>query len=201
MATSRRAPAPADRKRDAARTREKILDAALVEFSEHGYAGARTAAIAERAGVNQQLISYYFDGKAGLAAALNERWRQISGGLNLSGLPLADILDNFLRYGMDNRAWTRLLAWQGLTGGDADDGDHDDFFTDIVAKIREHQRAGELADDLDPAYLVLVFFAAAMAPVVLPQVARRLTGQSTDSAEFLDAYSTQTRRILDHLRD
>jgi TetR/AcrR family transcriptional regulator len=32
-------PRSEDRKRDPARTRERILDAAHVEFSEHGYAG------------------------------------------------------------------------------------------------------------------------------------------------------------------
>jgi AcrR family transcriptional regulator len=39
-------PRSEDRKRDPARTRERILDAAHVEFSEHGYAGARISAIA-----------------------------------------------------------------------------------------------------------------------------------------------------------
>jgi TetR/AcrR family transcriptional regulator len=32
-------------------------EAAVTEFGEHGYAGARISAIASRAGVNQQLIS------------------------------------------------------------------------------------------------------------------------------------------------
>ena len=54
------------------------LDAAVVEFSEHGFSGARISAIAARAGVNQQLISYYFDGKEGLYRALQDRWRVIS---------------------------------------------------------------------------------------------------------------------------
>lgn len=43
-----------------------IFSAALAEFSEHGYAGARVARIAQRAGVNKQLIFYYFGSKAGL---------------------------------------------------------------------------------------------------------------------------------------
>jgi AcrR family transcriptional regulator len=56
-------------------------EAAVTEFGEHGYAGARISAIASRAGVNQQLISYYFDGE-GLYRALQDRWRTISASAN-----------------------------------------------------------------------------------------------------------------------
>jgi AcrR family transcriptional regulator len=75
MSQPRRSPRGQDRKRDPERTRERILDAAVVEFGEHGFAGARISAIAGRAGVNEQLISYYFDSKEGLYRTLQERWR------------------------------------------------------------------------------------------------------------------------------
>jgi TetR/AcrR family transcriptional regulator len=55
------------------RTRKNILRAAIREFSEHGMAGARTDAIAEKAKVNKALLYYYFKSKSGLyAAALEE---------------------------------------------------------------------------------------------------------------------------------
>jgi len=50
--------------------RDRILKAALREFSERGAAGTRTAAIAAAAGVNKQLIFYYFGSKAGLYEAV-----------------------------------------------------------------------------------------------------------------------------------
>jgi TetR/AcrR family transcriptional regulator len=53
-------------------TRARILDAALVEFSSNGLAGARTERIAEAAGVNKALIYYYFQGKDDLYAAALE---------------------------------------------------------------------------------------------------------------------------------
>lgn len=43
--------------------KEKILDAAEVAFAEGGYTGISVRDIAERAGVNQGLIRYYFDTK------------------------------------------------------------------------------------------------------------------------------------------
>lgn len=53
-------------------TRARILDAAIVEFSENGLAGARTEQIAGAAGVNKALLYYYFQGKDALYAAALE---------------------------------------------------------------------------------------------------------------------------------
>ena len=72
----RRSPAAHERRRDAERTRQALLDAALTEFAAKGRTGARVSEIAGRAGVNKQLISYYFGGKDGLYRALVEGWQR-----------------------------------------------------------------------------------------------------------------------------
>lgn len=46
--------------------RERILDAAITEFAARGHDGATWRRIAERAGVNQGLIRFYFEDKEGL---------------------------------------------------------------------------------------------------------------------------------------
>jgi len=61
------------RSRDADRTQQKILRAAMGEFAGHGFGGARIDAIAERAGVNKKLIYYYFEGKDELFLAVLEQ--------------------------------------------------------------------------------------------------------------------------------
>ncbi len=61
------------RSRDADRTREEILRAAMAEFAGHGFGGARMEAIAERSGVNKKLIYYYFAGKDELFLAVLEQ--------------------------------------------------------------------------------------------------------------------------------
>src|SRR5487761_1719658 len=58
------------------KTRERILRAALHEFSAHGLAGARTDAIAESAKVNKALLYYYFKNKESLYAAAFEEVMQ-----------------------------------------------------------------------------------------------------------------------------
>ena len=61
-------------------TRDRILRAAIHEFSEHGLAGARTGAIASAARVNKALLYYYFRDKESLyAAALEEVAGKVAG--------------------------------------------------------------------------------------------------------------------------
>src|SRR2546430_11622753 len=52
--------------RDPERTRERILAAALGEFSTKGFAGARVAVIARRARINKRILYHYFGDKAGV---------------------------------------------------------------------------------------------------------------------------------------
>lgn len=53
----------------AAKTRRRILAAAVREFSRSGLAGARTEQIAQAAGVNKALLYYYYRSKEDLYAA------------------------------------------------------------------------------------------------------------------------------------
>jgi AcrR family transcriptional regulator len=201
MSQPRRSPRAQDRKRDPERTRERILDAAVVEFGEHGFAGARISAIARRAGVNEQLISYYFDSKEGLYGALQQRWQLISAGASRPELPIAEVVAAFLRLNIEQRSFARLLAWDGLAHTGSDAVEPDEYFTEMVEELRRRQQAGELADDLDPAYVLLILFAAALAPTVIPQIARRLTGLSADSPTFQAAYAEQLRHVVERLAD
>jgi len=58
------------RKRDREATQNKLIKAGLEIFSKHGFDAATTQMVAKKAGVNEALISRYFDGKSGLLAAI-----------------------------------------------------------------------------------------------------------------------------------
>jgi AcrR family transcriptional regulator len=60
-------------KRNPERTKELIHKAALTEFSEHGYGGARVDMIAERAGVNKRMLYHYYGNKDDLFLYVLER--------------------------------------------------------------------------------------------------------------------------------
>jgi AcrR family transcriptional regulator len=59
-------------KRNADRTREKILRAAIGEFATHGYSGARVERIRQRARANTRMIYHYFGDKRRLYVAVLE---------------------------------------------------------------------------------------------------------------------------------
>ncbi|BEP68657.1 MULTISPECIES: TetR/AcrR family transcriptional regulator [unclassified Variovorax] len=52
--------------------RQRLMDAAIVEFSEKGFEGTSVLAIARRADVKQPLLNYHFGGKEGLWRAVVE---------------------------------------------------------------------------------------------------------------------------------
>lgn len=55
-----------------AETRDRILRAAIEQFAQHGFAGARVDAICAAAEVNQRMVYHYFVDKAGLYLAALE---------------------------------------------------------------------------------------------------------------------------------
>lgn len=71
--------------RDPERTATTILAAAVQEFAEKGYGGARVDAIAERSGANKRMIYHYFGDKEALYLAVLE---QIYAGIRSAELQL-----------------------------------------------------------------------------------------------------------------
>ncbi|HEX9356923.1 MAG TPA: TetR/AcrR family transcriptional regulator [Streptosporangiaceae bacterium] len=193
----RRAPAGASRQRDAERSRQALLAAALDEFSVRGYAGTRVADIARRAGVNKQLINYYFGSKEGLYLALQRSWLDREESFAPPDLPLADLVVRYLTDSLDDPRSLRLLLWRGLADDSAPDagrGRQGD-----VDGVTRRQGSGEVAGDLDPAAVLLAGMGMVAAPVAMPQVARELFGVDPSSAEFRECYTEQLRRIVAHL--
>jgi AcrR family transcriptional regulator len=58
------------RPRDREASTQKLLEAGVEIFSQHGYDAATTRMVAKRAGVNESLIHRYFESKAGLLLAI-----------------------------------------------------------------------------------------------------------------------------------
>jgi TetR/AcrR family transcriptional regulator len=194
---ARRAPARDERQRDAERSRQALLDAALDEFAEHGYAGARVADIARRAGVNKQLINYYFGSKEGLYLAVQQAWLDREADFATPDLPLADLVVRYLADAVRDPRALRLLLWRGLADDGAPGGSRSR--QPDLDQVRARQADGEVADGLDPAAVLLAGMGMIAAPLAMPQVARELFGMDPASEEFLTRYGEQIRRIVARL--
>jgi TetR/AcrR family transcriptional regulator len=192
----RRAPSGPERQRDADRSRRALLDAALEEFSLRGFAGARVADIARRAGVNKQLINYYFGSKEGLYLALQRAWLEREESFAPPEVPLPDLVVRYLLDALADPRSLRLLLWRGLADGAAPDAGPGRADRDRVGR---RQAAGEVAADLDPAAVLLAGMGMVAAPIAMPQIARELFGVDPSSAEFRERYAEQLRRITAYL--
>jgi AcrR family transcriptional regulator len=197
-----RSPDSEQRLRDAAGSRARLLAAALDEFAAKGYAGARVRGIAERAGVNKQLITYYFGGKRGLYRALEEQWLENEAEFAPPDVPLDELTASHLHAVLADPRHSQLLLWEGLTGSDDQAGDTSSPGDDPgVADMRRRKERGELADDLDPALVLIALMGAALAPVAIPQVVRRSTGLDPSDQEFERRYAEQLGRIVRRLAE
>jgi TetR/AcrR family transcriptional regulator len=199
----RRSPLPQQRQRDAERTKGLIADAALEVFSAKGYAGARVAEIANRAGVNKQLITYYFGGKEGLYQEIGRRWRTHEQQAYPADLPLAEDVRRRVHDTAGGDHGSKLLAWQGLTDTGVDDPDvaeRNERLHDEIAALRRRQATGEIDPDLDPAAVLLITMSAANALTVYPHLARGIfqTADANDP-DVVGHYADQLAMVLTKL--
>lgn len=156
-------------RRDPDRTRERILEAALNEFSDKGLEGARVDEIARRAKSNKRMLYHYFGNKDELFRAVLERAyadiRQSERELNLGDLNPAEgmrrLVDFTFVYPAANSRLIRLLYNENLHRGEHLKGSTDilEMHTPLVAEIgqllRRGHRAGVFRGDIDPVQLYI----------------------------------------------
>ena len=140
------------RQRNPERSRERILAAALGEFAAKGFAGARVADIARRAGLNKQLISHHFGGKVGLSASAALR--------RVKRLEEAGVIAGYVALVRARSIGLGLTAYINVrlekqSGGDK--RDPMDLFAAAVAAWPEVVECVSLTGDMD--YLVKVLVA------------------------------------------
>ena len=105
------------------RNRKRIMDAALIVFSENGYRGATLDQIAAESGLSKPNILYYFEGKQNIHLALLSQlmsaWLAPLGALDPDGEPLEELLSYMQRKLAMSRQYpreSRLFANEILQG-------------------------------------------------------------------------------------
>ncbi len=204
MPAPNKRPTPAVR--NPQRTRERILVAALREFADRGFAGARVDAIALRSGSNKRMIYHYFGDKEGLfRAVLRHKISQRIATVEAQS-PGQDLVSAMPQWFVQNcldADWVRLLAWESLQTlkDSVIDEKERTRRTRLAARlIKQKQAAGLLRADVPAPFLQLAKVSLAMFPMAMPQAARLITGKSPrdakfqkDYAKFLETISTAFR--------
>ncbi len=147
------------RTRDAARTKQRLLDAARDEFARYGIAGARVERIADTAGCNKALIYTYFKNKDGLfdeafAAHVQAHIERV----NFDGTDLPSYAGRLFDIFEDDPTVLRLAAWYRLERANGPGLAEVRAANETRLKsIRQAQSDGKLTDRSDAtAILVLV---------------------------------------------
>jgi AcrR family transcriptional regulator len=161
-------------------SRQLILDAAGREFGRHGFAGARVDRIASSAGVNKQLIFYYFRSKAGLFETILQSLADSI--MTSAAMPDTDeaplerlravigqVWEAFTRHAELLRA--ALLAGRGADAGSVTlDAALRPVADRIAALVSLGQGLGYVRDDLEPRAVAVQVLATALGYVSLDTV-------------------------------
>ena len=184
--------------RDAQRTRGRIVEAAVREFAEKGFAGARVESIGRRAGVNKQLLYHYFGGKEDLFREVVGRKIEERLG-RLEGAPgeLGDLLEYHFEKLYEDLDWIRFLTWEAAGRGDEAPSEEErrESIARQVEDLRGKQNSGDLPPGLDPRYLQLAIYALTTYPVAFAQITRMTTGEDPESPEFREGWREFLRRL------
>ena len=190
--------------RDPQRTQERILAAALKEFSAKGFSGARVDAIARRAAINKRMLYHYFGDKGGLfREVLRQKMAQRAAWLAASPMDPIELLPYWFRLACQDLEWIRLLEWEALQGSDKrviHQKQRREAMASAVAKIRRRQQLGLLSKTLDPRHLLLSHMALTMFPLAFPQITRLVTGFCVSDPRFQRGRSEFLRRFSAALR-
>src|ERR1700720_2321541 len=175
--------------RDLNRTREKILAAALVEFSAKGFAGARVDAIARRARVNKRMLYYCFGRKQDLyREILRRKIADRAGFIESTPNDFAGALAHIYLSGGTDIDFIRLMEWEAIESGGRKCIAEDErraLFEKAVARLRVLQRKGSIPRGVDLTQLFISMLALAMFPLVMPQVIRLIHGMEPTDPRFM----------------
>jgi AcrR family transcriptional regulator len=153
--------------RDPERTSASILAAAVAEFTEKGYAGARIDAIAERSGANKRMIYHYFGDKDGLYLAVLESAyigiRSAEAALKLADLEPVQAIEKLVAFTWDyfiaHPEFLSLLATENMHRARFLKQSkrvlelHSPLVSSISDVLRRGAKAGVFRPGVDPAHL------------------------------------------------
>jgi AcrR family transcriptional regulator len=113
-------------KNDEAKTKDRLLSAAIDEFVEYGFYGARTQRIANRAKVNKALLHYYYSSKEKMyeqvletvASAIFDRLTAISDEPVPVEKKIEQIMDVYIEVFTKYSSYLRIFLYEIMRGGE-----------------------------------------------------------------------------------
>jgi TetR/AcrR family transcriptional regulator len=211
-----RSPAEAERpvrkRRTQARalaTRDRIVAAAITCFSGLGFDGATTRLIADRAGVNQGLITHHFNNKEELwKAAVDRLFANIDedAGRRVEAWSDADratrvrlMIRHFVRYASRHPEQLRFMMQEGLSSGPRMQWLVENHLAAGYARFKEmlsDARAENMLIEGEDAHLFYAFVGASSTIFALAAECEHLTGMDPVAEANVEAHARLIEGML-----
>jgi len=150
--------------RNAEATKERILEAALAEFSAHGIAGARVDRIARTARCNKNLIYIYFEDKETLfTTVLLKHLMRIHEEQPFTPDDLPGFAGKVFDWAMANPDLMRLIAWSALEQKAQGPPERVAALEGKARSLAAAQKAGRVGTAFPPGFLVTAILSLATA--------------------------------------
>jgi len=198
-------PSSHPRRRDAARSRQAILDAAERLFATRGYESTTMAEIGSAAGLSVGAPAYFFRSKEELyRAVLGRAFDETSSLLRATPAgeaAFAEVVEASVSAYIDFLAERPYFVWltvrECLEGGRHLQGlpEHLAAIGAALPRLVDERGQGGLREGIDPAHLLLSAISLCWFPMIAAPLTRDL-GFAIDSAEFLLARKEQVTELL-----
>lgn len=186
--------------------RERLLDAALVEFGAKGFDGASTRAIAERVDAHQPQIHYHFASKEALWTAavdhLFAELRRAMDGLDFAAPRVAaidavadefaEMIRRFVRFAAAHPELNQIMVHEATAGSERlrwMTERHVRPLYDAVRALWRRLRKAGIAAPIDDAVFHYVLVGAASLPYVNAPEARLLTGAEPTDPGWVERHA------------
>lgn len=169
-------------------TRERILAAALAEFSAKGLAGGRVDLIARRARVNKRMLYYCFGNKQELyREILRRKFSERAGFVDSIPPNLGGALLHIYQSGGEDIDFVRLMEWEAIDPGKGRliaETERRALFEKTIAVLRALQVNGGLPKEVNLTQLLISMIALAVFPLAMPQMIHLISGMKPTDKRF-----------------
>lgn len=184
-------------------TRDAILEAAIEEFIEHGFAGVRMEHVAERAGYNKALVYRWFNNKKTLfREALKRRFSQRAGLLEKLPETPAEILKWWSTQTAADPNFMRMILREALESKGKEPVHAEfrrEYYRRQVEMLRGFQAKRTIGQEFDVEMLFIALLSVVALTSALPQIVQLSTGLRPSDKEFQKRWAAFLDMFAAHL--
>ncbi len=169
-------------------TRDAIVEAAIEEFIERGFAGVRMEHVAKRAGYNKALVYRWFKDRETLfREALKRRFSQRAGLLDKLPETLPEILRWWTQQTAADPNFMRMILREALEARDKEPAHAEfrrEYYRRQIELLKSFQVNGRISSEFDLEMLFIALLSVVTMTSALPQIVQLATGLRPGDKKF-----------------